>query len=92
MKKRYLVLAIAFALMIFTGCEKTADAADLLADIDLLCEEIIGVSQDKVYELIGEPAGSLSGFWGDVYYNASGQAVLIYYDEHGNVALVKMAD
>ena len=33
-----------------------------------------------VKEKYGEPSGSLSGFWGDIYNNGIGEALILYYD------------
>ena len=74
------------------GCNKTSDTQKLLDDIGALSDKITGITQNEVHELLGSPAGKLSGFWGDMYYNSNEQAVIIYYDANGEVELVKMAE
>ncbi len=49
----------------------------------------VGDSVDYVHETIGEPAGQLSGLWGDIYGLESGGQVIIYYDSNGNVEQIK---
>lgn len=49
----------------------------------------VGDSVDYVHETLGEPAGQLSGLWGDIYGLESGGQVIIYYDSNGNVEQIK---
>ncbi len=41
---------------------------------------IIGMNYKAVIEKYGEPSGSLSGFWGDIYDNGMGESLILYYD------------
>ena len=41
---------------------------------------IIGMNYKAVIEKYGEPSGSLSGFWGDIYNNGNGASLILYYD------------
>lgn len=41
---------------------------------------IIGMNYKAVIEKYGEPSGSLSGFWGDIYNNGNGETLILYYD------------
>ena len=93
MKKKISLCAAFLALFVaLIGCDKTSDAQKWLDDIEVLSDKVTGITQDEVHELLGSPAGKLSGFWGDMYYNSDEQAVIIYYDADGKVELVKMAE
>ncbi len=46
-------------------------------------------SEKDVHARFGEPQGSLSGFWGDIYAPDDGTEVIIYYDNNGYVSEVK---
>lgn len=93
MKKKIILYIAVLALFVaLIGCDKASDTKKLLDDIGALSNKVIGITQNEVHELLGSPAGNLSGFWGDVYYNSDDQAVIIYYDADGKVELVKMTE
>ena len=52
----------------------------------------VGTPIDEVHEILGEPDGMLSGFWGDIYLLDNGNEVIIYYDANGLVEHVKAAE
>lgn len=93
MKKKISLCAAILALFVaLIGCGKTSDPQKWLDDIEALSDKVTGITQNEVHKLLGSPAGKLSGFWGDMYYNSDEQAVIIYYDADGKVELVKMAE
>ncbi len=59
--------------------------SSLIDDIDVFNECCSGMSYNMVHELLGEPPGGLSGLCGDIYFNSNDEAVIIYYDNSGNV-------
>ena len=91
-KKIILCVAVLTLFVALIGCNKTSETQKLLDDIGALSDKVTGITQNEVHELLGSPAGKLSGFWGDMYYNSNEQAVIIYYDANGEVELVKMAE
>lgn len=86
----YFVVLVLLAML--SGCVNTSHSVELLDDIEELSAQLSGITQKEVHKLLGSPAGTLSGFWGDTYYNSDEQMVIIYYDADGKVELVKMAD
>ena len=89
MKKKIILCVAVLALFVaLIGCDKTSDTQKLLDDIGALSDKVTGITQNEVHELLGSPAGKLSGFWGDMYYNSDDQAVIIYYDADGKVKTV----
>ena len=64
-----------------SGGYKTSDGYDaLFYDYMNKQEKIIGMHYKEVYEVYGEPSGMLSGFWGNIYRNSSGEELILYYD------------
>ena len=55
-----------------------------LADIERIQ---MGMTVDEVHGLLGEPHGSLSGFWGDVYFSDDGKRATIYYDGNSETVI-----
>jgi hypothetical protein len=49
-------------------------------------------TQDEVHKILGEPTGTLSGFWGDIYHLVNGTKIFIYYDATGKVEYIKTYD
>lgn len=93
MKKIIILCVAVLALFVaLIGCDKISDTRIMLDDIGALSDKVTGITQNEVHELLGSPAGKLSGFWGDMYYNSDDQAVIIYYDADGKVELVKIAE
>lgn len=87
-----LVLALTF-MLVLTGCkpDKTTDTPKLGEFSDYtqeqLEEKLVGLSNEELRHLWGEPDGMLSGFWGDIWNlsDESNQQVIIYYSEDGIV-------
>lgn len=80
-------------LILALSANKTAsDPVNLLDNVDSFNERFSGVSSDTVHLLLGDPQGSLSGFWGDIYFNSDDQAVIIYYDENGRVDFARSGE
>lgn len=92
MKKIAISLIVLMAVMCLCSCKNDSSGTHLIEDIEKLSTELQGMSQAEVHELLGEPVGELSGFWGDIYQNSEKQSVIVYYDENGKVELVKSTD
>ena len=41
---------------------------------------VLKISQKELYEILGEPSGSLFGSYGDVYLMENGGRITVYYD------------
>ena len=54
-------------------------------------EKLLGVSLEQIHELFGEPDGTLSGLWGEIYQLEDGATFILYY-ENGFVTTVKSGD
>lgn len=54
-------------------------------------EKLLGVSLEQIHELLGEPDGTLSGLWGDIYELEDGTMFIVYYED-GCVRTVKSGD
>ena len=54
-------------------------------DIDDIEKIDMGTPIDDVHAALGDPAGQLSGLWGDVYALEDGGKVIFYYDADGLV-------
>ena len=54
-------------------------------------EKLLGVSLEQIHELFGEPDGSLSGLWGEIYQLEDGTKFIVYY-ANGFVSTVKAGD
>ncbi len=65
-----------------------ADATSTPEDL----EKLLGFSVEQIHELFGEPDGTLSGFWGDIYQLDDGMEFIAYYDADGIVNIVKSGD
>lgn len=55
-------------------------------------EALLGVSIERIHERFGEPDGTLSGFWGEIYQLDDGLEVILYYDADGMVNIVRAGD
>lgn len=51
-------------------------------------EKVVGVSIDEIHETFGEPDGTLSGLWGEIYILRNGTTVIVYYT-NGFVEYIK---
>lgn len=71
-----------------TKIPRSADAQALLADVDALSQQLMGKSCTEVHDLLGEPDGSLHGFFADVYFGPEEQWIRIDYNADGNVEKV----
>ncbi len=54
-------------------------------------EKLLSASLEQIHELLGEPDGSLSGLWGEIYQLEDGTKFIVYY-ENGFVSTVKSGD
>ena len=72
-----------------TKLSRSADVQALLADVDALSQQLIGQSCTEVHDLLGEPDGSLHGFFADVYFGPEEQWIRIDYNADGNVEKVR---
>ncbi len=80
-----LVAFICTLVTALSGYNSIIDSSSLINDIDAFNECCYGMSYNTVHMLLGEPSGGLSGLWGDIYFNSNDEAVIIYYDNSGNV-------
>ena len=93
MKKKIILCAAVLALSVaLVGCDKITDTGNLIDSIEAISDKVTGITQNEVHELLGSPAGKLSGFWGDIYYTSDDKEVIIYYDADGNVEHVKIVE
>lgn len=53
---------------------------------------LLGMTYDQIHERYGEPDGTLSGLWGDIYHMEDGTEFIIYYDEDASVHIIKVGD
>lgn len=91
MLRKLWLLAFIFILMIaMMGCnEEVKPDADTVGTRSSWIET---ATQDEVHEILGEPTGTLSGFWGDIYAIVNGTKIYIYYDSIGKVEYIKICD
>lgn len=54
--------------------------------------KIEGYSRDAIGYIWGEPDGTLSGLWGEIWETEDGDAIIVYFDSEGKVCYVKMAE
>ena len=84
--------AVACALIIFIGMTTLGATDPTLLDFEAI---EIGAKQANIYEKFGEPTGTLSGMYGDIY-EVDGKKVVIYYgfssDDSFPVTEVKISD
>lgn len=90
------VLALIFAFTL-TACssksDKTTDVPKLSEISNFtqvqLEEKLLGLSNEELHSLWGEPDYSLSGLWGDIWYSNDehSQEITVYYDDTGAIAL-----
>lgn len=52
----------------------------------------VGMSQDEVHRIMGEPGGMLSGLYGEIYKLDDGSGVVIYYDSESKVNHIKLTE
>lgn len=48
-------------------------------------EKLKGYKNTQLVEVWGEPDGSLSGFWGDIWKTNNTYSIIVYYDRNGLV-------
>lgn len=89
MKKYIFAICMVFIMMGITGCTKDTQSSNSTQN---LIDTIIGMHQDDIHKVFGEPIGRLSGFSGDMYTLDNGTTITVYYDENGKVKYVLMKD
>lgn len=84
MKSRILVLTV-LVVLILTGCGggKKGFTLDDFTAIEP------GTPRTEIVKRFGEPAGELSGMYGDIYVTADSVQVIVYYDQGGKMLEVK---
>jgi hypothetical protein len=48
------------------------------------------VPREEIIEILGEPNGSLSGFYGDIFNINSETRIIIYYDTDSTIEYIKI--
>jgi hypothetical protein len=90
MKKIYsFALIIVFIIVGMTGCNKDKQKA---GHDESFSATVKGTHQDEIHRIFGEPSGTLSGFWGDIYKLDNGTQIIMYYDENGVVEQLTVTD
>lgn len=84
MKKLFALLLLCAALPL-SACGGAAPAPETSA----FGAHLLGQSREDVLQILGEPDGVLSGFYGDVWDLEDGTSVILYYDADSRVELVK---
>ena len=84
MKKFFAFLLLCAALPL-SGCGKAAPAPETSA----FGAHLVGQPREAVLEVLGQPDGTLSGLYGDVWERSDGTTVTLYYDADSNVEIVK---
>lgn len=87
--KKYLAIALA-CLLLLAGCGKNLDnipskALILQEGVEWAEEKLAGYTPDDLREVWGEPDGTLSGMWGEIWF-VDGEhtaRVTVYYDTDG---------
>ncbi len=87
MKKVAVCLVLALSALLFSCCREET-GRELLDDPAKLERKLEGKTYAEVEEMLGEPDGMLSGFWGDIYHDSEGNEIVIYYDSDGVVETV----
>lgn len=97
--KKLIVLIFVLACMLgIASCasktDRTADIPELSEFADYtqeqLEEKLLGLSEENMHSSWGEPDGTLSRFWGDIYHLPdSYKCIILYYDADGIVETVK---
>ncbi len=84
MKKKYFLILCGVIIFLLT--------AYYIKDMQAKEEEAMtfsnivkGMSQDDVHQILGEPTGILSGFYGDTYILENGTTIIIYYNHETKV-------
>lgn len=95
MKKLTVLVLVLTFISALVGCanrrDGTADTPELdeISDYtqEQLEEKLLGLSNEELHHLWGEPDGMLSGFWGDIWSlsDESKRQIIIYYDADGFV-------
>lgn len=56
------------------------DGIEKFLDINGL-QSLLGITYDQIHERFGEPEGTLSGLWGDIYRLRTGETCIVYYQD-----------
>ena len=92
------VLILTFVLTL-AGCRSGFDGTTATPELDeivdltqeQLDEKLLGLSQEEIHSLWGEPDGMMYGFRGDIYHVPdSYESIMLYYDVDGIVETVKV--
>lgn len=107
MKKFITLISILSLFILLAGCNNIKPNTDVdtvdtnkeiftLAEVNQstkeeLDENLIGISREELLSIWGEPDGTLSGFWGDIWQldNETDKSIIVYYDNDGIVENIK---
>lgn len=87
-KSTFLITFLVIAILCLCGCKGTPDRDTLIGNVKMLDSEVRDKTEEEVHDILGEPSGNLSGFWGEIYTNSENKSVVIYYDSDGKVERV----
>ena len=83
MKKTLSCLLIIGLVLSLHACGTDSIALDSVLEMsrEELEERLLGLSQEEIYEMWGQPDSVLSGLWGDIYLlPEEDQMLVLYYD------------
>ena len=86
-RKCFFIFCMVLFMIGIVGCAKdiqSDNTAKRFSDV------VIGTHQDEVHRVLGEPSGTLSGFYGDIYMLDNGTQIIVYYTDDQKVEHVKI--